>query len=182
MQIKPEKFTAPTGEKIEIRSAGPEDAESLCRHRLITSGETYFMARYPEECVFDIDKTRARLVETAAHPENFTVTAFVGKRVIGDLGLSTVREHMKYRHRSYMGISIQQRFCNAGLGGKMIETAVAQARENGFEQIELGVFEDNARAIHLYEKLGFQRFGIQPRAYKLKDGSYRDEIIMVRLL
>lgn len=64
----------------------------------------------------------------------------------------------------------------------MIETAVAQARENGFEQIELSVFEDNARAIHLYEKLGFQRFGIQPRAYKLKDGSYRDEIIMVRLL
>ena len=41
---------------------------------------------------------------------------------------------------------------------------------------------DNARAIHLYEKVGFERYGIQPRAFKLKDGTYRDEIIMVKML
>lgn len=46
----------------------------------------------------------------------------------------------------------------------------------------LTVRSDNARAIHLYEKVGFERYGIQPRAFKLKDGTYRDEIIMVKML
>ena len=59
---------------------------------------------------------------------------------------------------------------------------IDQARANGFEQLELGVYSDNSRAIHLYEKFGFERYGIQPRAFKLKDGTYRDEIIMVKML
>ena len=28
----------------------------------------------------------------------------------------------------------------------------------------------------------FERYVIQPRAFKLKDGTYRDEIIMVKML
>ena len=28
----------------------------------------------------------------------------------------------------------------------------------------------------------FERYGIQPRAFKLKDGTYRDEIIMGKML
>ena len=64
----------------------------------------------------------------------------------------------------------------------LMQMAVDQTRANGFEQLELGVYSDNARAIHLYEKFGFERYGIQPRAFKLKDGTYRDEIIMVKML
>ena len=62
------------------------------------------------------------------------------------------------------------------------QLAIDQTRANGFEQLELEVYSDNSRAIHLYEKFGFERYGIQPRAFKLKDGSYRDEIIMVKML
>lgn len=63
----------------------------------------------------------------------------------------------------------------------MLELALEQAWENGFEQLELGVFSDNERAIRLYEKYGFQKTGVSPRAFKLKDGTYRDEILMVRM-
>lgn len=48
----------------------------------------------------------------------------------------------------------------------MLEIAIEQCRENGFEQVELGIFEDNERAIHLYEKYGFVKCGIQPKAFK----------------
>ena len=47
---------------------------------------------------------------------------------------------------------------------------------------ERGKHEDRTQRIHLYEKFGFERYGIQPRAFKLKDGTYRDEIIMVKML
>lgn len=44
------------------------------------------------------------------------------------------------------------------------------------------MFEDNPRARHLYEKLGFQEQGRTLRAFRLKDGTCRDEIQMVKFL
>lgn len=194
MLIEPREMTFPcapsmeeensilTGEHVIIRSATAEDAESLCSHRMITSAETYFMSRYPEECNYDLDAMRANLRETAEDPKCFMVTAFLEGRVIADLGVSYVRSYLKYCHRAYLGVSIQQSHCNLGLGGIMLQIAIEQCRRNGFEQLELGTFEDNAKALHLYEKHGFQRYGVQPRAFKLKDGTYRDEVIMVKML
>ncbi len=182
MLIENREITISNGKRIIIRSATDEDAKSLCQHRYVTSGETYFMARYPEECSFDIADVGQKLLHTQNSACDFMVTAFFDNEVIGDLGVTQLRNLTKYSHRAYMGISIQKEYCNMGLGSIMIECAVKQAKENGFEQLELGVFEDNAEAIHLYEKFGFQKYGIQPRAFKLKDGTYRDELIMVKML
>ena len=62
------------------------------------------------------------------------------------------------------------------------EEHVRQAKENGFTQVELGVFADNERAIYLYRKLGFTEMGCIPKAFCLKDGTYRDEVQMVKFL
>jgi RimJ/RimL family protein N-acetyltransferase len=182
MLTEPREMTLRSGGQVTIRSAVAEDAESLCAHRTITSAETYFMSRYPEECNYDINVMKANLTEIAEDPKCFMVTAFLEGRVVADLGVSYVRRYLKYCHRAYLGVSIQQSCCNLGLGGIMLEIAIEQSRKNGFEQLELGTFEDNARALHLYEKHGFRRYGVQPRAFKLKDGTYRDEVIMVKML
>ena len=113
---------------------------------------------------------------------NFEVGAFAGEKLVGEFGVAQVRPHIKYRHRAVMGISVRKDHWGCGLGSYLMQLAIDQTRANGFEQLELGVYSDNARAIHLYEKFGFERYGIQPRAFKLKDGTYRDEIIMVKML
>ena len=118
----------------------------------------------------------------AEDAQNFAVTAFDGETVVGDLGIQRIRAHIKIQHRASLGISLQAAYCGCGLGRAMLQIAVAQARENGFEQIELGVFADNVRAIHLYRSLGFEDFGCTPRAFRLKDGTYHDERIMVKFL
>ena len=182
MLIKPQQIKMRNGFTVEIRSASVLDVEEIANHRKITSAETYYMARYPEECVFDMETMRSMLKYTENSPSDFMVTAFMNGKIVGDLGVTMLRPHIKYRHRAYMGISIQKEFCNCGLGSIMTEIAIEQARKNGFEQLELGVFADNDRAIHLYEKYGFKKYGIQPNAFKLKDGTYRDEIIMVNML
>ncbi|WP_455014352.1 N-acetyltransferase family protein [Hominenteromicrobium sp.] len=56
------------------------------------------------------------------------------------------------------------------------------ARRMGFGQIELGVFSCNGRAKRLYEKMDFVCCGTTPRAVRYKDGSYDDEIMMVKRL
>ena len=109
------------------------------------------------------------------------VTAYVDGKVVGDLGVTLVRPHIKYLHRGYLGMSIRQTYTGMGLGSFMMKTALEQAKENGFEQVELGVFADNDRARHLYKKYGFKEYGVNPRAFKLKDGTYIDEIIMANI-
>ena len=121
----------PTGEKIILRSAKKEDAESVCAHKYITSEESYYMARYPEECEHDVSAIETRLSDIEKHPQNFSVTAFKDGKVIGDLGVTQIRNHIKFRHRAYMGISIQKKYWNCGLGSQMVDIAVKQAKENG---------------------------------------------------
>lgn len=182
MRIAETAYPLPDGRVLTIRSAEPKDAVSLAAHRRITSGETPFMARYPEECTRDTAVLAAWLQTMADDAQNFVVTAFNGDTVVGDLGIQRVRAHIKMQHRASLGISIQAAYCGCGLGRAMIGIAIEQARKNGFEQIELGVFADNARAVYLYRSLGFEDFGCTPRAFRLKDGSYHDERILVKFL
>lgn len=167
---------------IEIRSALPEDAKKLKEHREATAAETHFMARYPEDGDIDFGKMRNGIESMRDSQRDYLVTAFLGDEIVGDLGVMLVRPHMKYLHRAYLGMSIRQKCTGMGLGSFMMEIALEQAKMNGFEQVELGVFSDNERAQGLYRKYGFKEYGRTPRAFKLKDGSYRDEIIMVRML
>ena len=43
------------------------------------------------------------------------------------------------------------------------------------------VSPEHFRKGYLYAKNGFKEYGINPRAFKLKDGTYCDEIIMANI-
>ena len=181
MKIVPCAFQLPNGEMLTVRSLCADDAEALNAFRLATYRETHFMARYPEDGA-SLEAMQKGLAGSEASALNCEVGAFAGEKLVGEFGVAQVRPHIKYRHRAVVGISVRKDHWGCGLGSYLMQLAIDQTRTNGFEQLELGVFSDNSRAIHLYEKFGFERYGIQPRAFKLKDGTYRDEIIMVKML
>ena len=181
MKITPCAFQLPNGEMLTVRSLCTEDAEALEVFRCATYSETHFMARYPEECT-SLEAVQKGLAGSESSALNFEVGAFAGTKLVGEFGVAQVRPHIKYRHRAGMGISVLKEAWGCGLGSFLMQLAVDQAKANGFEQLELGVYSDNARAIHLYEKFGFERCGTMPHAFKLKDGTYRDEIMMVKML
>ncbi len=183
MRIEPRECKLSDGKVLTVRSVEGKDAEALSDFRYTTSGETHFIARYPEECSYDMERVREGLTACEASPVNFEIGVYDDRgEQVGDIGVTQVRPHIKWRHRAVMGISVRKEYWGCGLGSFLMQLAVEQAAANGFEQLELGVFEDNVRAIHLYEKFGFAKYGVSPRAFKLKDGTYRDEIIMVRML
>lgn len=68
-----------------------------------------------------------------------------------------------------------------GLAGE-VQAILDVAKEAGYEQAELEVISDNAGAIALYEKLGFEEYGRFPRNMKYADGSYADEAWMMKRL
>ncbi|MDN5212608.1 GNAT family N-acetyltransferase [Fulvivirgaceae bacterium BMA12] len=55
-------------------------------------------------------------------------------------------------------IYILKQFQGRGFGPQLLEKAIRIANEHNLKYIWLGVWEKNARAIHVYEKRGFVKF------------------------
>jgi len=96
------------------------------------------------------------------------------------VGWCDIRRHFfpSRAHCGSLGMGLLPVYRGQGLGGRLIEAAIAQAaREAGMIRIELGVHADNARAIRLYERVGFVREGVSRDAFCV-DGEYTDVINM----
>lgn len=170
-------------EKICIlRSLNEHDAEKMIEYLKITSEETHFMIRYSEEINITIDKEIEILKDTLNSNKDIVIAAFVNNELSGNEGISCARNHIKLKHRAVFGISIKEKYWNNGIGNELIREIIEQAKQMGYEQIELGVFSDNDKAKKLYKKYGFEVWGTTKNAFKLKDGTYHDEIIMGRMI
>ncbi|MDZ7543846.1 GNAT family N-acetyltransferase, partial [Clostridium perfringens] len=70
---------------------------------------------------------------------------------------------------------------NMGVGTALME-ALLDVADNWLMliRVELTVFEDNKRAIHLYEKFGFEKEGLK-RLASIRNGKYENEYLMARI-
>lgn len=171
-----------TGNLLTLRQVRPEDASAMLDYLKITAAETHFMVRLPDEVTFSMEEEQALLADCLSSERRIMLAAFDGDHIVGNVAISPIGERYKVRHRANLGIAIVQEYCNCGLGSILMEEGIAFAKHAGYEQLELGVFADNERAIYLYHKFGFQDIGKIPRAFHLPDGSYIDEIQMVKSL
>ena len=182
MIIPETAVTLKDGTKVILRSPQRRDVAQLNEYLRLTSGETHYMVRYPEECDRTLEAAQKRLWAVTDHERSFMLAAFLDGELVGNCGVNEISDRFKMRHRASLGISIKKKAWGLGLGTLLMEKALEQAKENGFTQVELGVFADNDRARHLYRKLGFTEMGCIPKAFCLKDGTYRDEVQMVKFL
>lgn len=80
------------------------------------------------------------------------------------------------------GVSVIPDARGRGLARRLLEGAIATARDlPGLEQLQLSANADGF-ARHLYASLGFVPFGLERRAFKLADGASVDEEHMVCFL
>ena len=62
---------------------------------------------------------------------------------------------------------------NKGVGSALVRDSLRIASELGFRVMQFNaVVQENASAIHLYEKEGFHRLGMIPGGFRAKDGEY----------
>jgi len=102
------------------------------------------------------------------------------EKVIGCAGLE-VSANPRMRHSGSIGIMVHKDYQNQGVGSALMSTLLDIA-DNWLMlvRVELGVYADNERAIHLYEKLGFKTEGIKRKA-AIRNGEYVDELMMARI-
>ena len=77
-------------------------------------------------------------------------------------------------------IGVDQRFGRAGLGWRLMQATLREARMRGAEDVFLEVDEDNAAACGLYVKLGFAKVGERKAYYAAADGRRSTALVMRR--
>ena len=174
-------FTLKDGRQAVLRVPTADDAEAMVRYLTDTAAETEFVLRYPEECYWTVEKERELLQGFADNPNSLMLCCFVEGELAGNCNLQ-FNGQMKFRHKAGVAIALYRKFWGLGIGTAMLNALTEVARERGVEQLELDFIEGNERACGLYEKVGFVRVAEHPDAVKLKDGSYRKLIFMVKKL
>ena len=83
-------------------------------------------------------------------------------------------------HIAYLGgVAIHPQFAGKGFGTQMLHEILALGKELGYRRIELSTATINEKAIHLYEKVGFEREGILRHYTFLKsENRFLDELMM----
>ncbi|MCZ7499543.1 GNAT family N-acetyltransferase [Agrobacterium sp. ST15.13.015] len=126
-----------------------------------------------------LDSVRAFVLDMIENDHPQFVAIADGKVV----GWCDIRRESRptHAHRGILGMGILPAYRDKGLGGRLMRQTLDAARQCGLHRVELSVHADNARAIALYEKIGFVHEG-RGRDAVLIDGRYIDSLNMAIIL
>lgn len=163
---------------LVIRRVEPADAEAVAR--MMGDPTVYpglMQLPYPSVAAW-AERLRTPPADNAV--DLFLVAERDGQAV-GSAGLHPAAARLRRRHAAMLGISVIGAAQGQGVGSALMQALLDYA--DGWGQIlrvELQVYADNARAIALYRKFGFELEGTH-RAYAMRDGRYVDSLSMARL-
>jgi putative acetyltransferase len=110
-----------------------------------------------------------------------SLVACIENEVVGQLGLHLNPLRPRRKHVAALGMAVRDDWHGKGVGTALMSAAVEMAdRWLNLTRLELEVFTDNAPAIRLYRKFGFEIEGTL-RQHAFRDGVYVDSYFMARL-
>lgn len=135
----------------------------------------------PDEFNPSFERIRDRIAEVRATDNSLFLVAEADRTIVGALtcGGGTLRAD---RHMTALGVYVAREWRDVGIGNALMAKAVEWAKASPVvERMELEVYARNTRAIHLYEKYGFEHEGRKRRLYYV-DGEPMDMLIMALIL
>jgi RimJ/RimL family protein N-acetyltransferase len=177
MALFHEEFDLKNGMKLTIRNPEPDDATGIIEMMNIVDTETTFLAREPGEFDYTEERERELIAGWKEDENTLFLVAVIDGKLVGSCN-ANIKPRARCRHRSMIGISILKEFWGIGIGRRMMESCISWSRSKNVTKIELEVNTENARAIALYESLGFVKQGLLKHQWRMTDGSYRDGYMM----
>jgi len=172
--------TGPPVFLMTIREIQESDAAAflaLCRR---LDEETKFMLLEPGERTTTEEEQHQRITAILSQENQTLLLAENNEKPVGfvaGLGGPCRRN----RHCAHVVMGVLQAFCGQGIGQRLLVELEAWARGHDMRRLELTVMAHNARALKLYEKVGFVREGIKRHALVV-DGRPVDELCMAKLI
>ncbi len=171
------KFTDRKGREVTLRTPRWSDLDDMLE---------FINSLVEEEAMIAVDtkKTRVEELEWVAtslkrleKDEHMVVVAEVDDHMVGSTEVGPRFGRLK--HYGMLGISLKDGYRDSGIGQEMMKEIEIHAPRLGIEFLALEVFGINERAIHVYEKIGYQRVGAYPGGVKYQ-GEYVDSVHMVK--
>ena len=171
------------GYKLTLRSAEKKDAEIMLPYLKRVCSETRFLLREADECKeMTIEQEEAFINSHAENDRACLILAELDGEFVGNASFDAAGVSRRNAHRADIGIALYKDYTGMGIGKKLFALILETIEKCGFESAELTVAEGNERAIHMYESFGFKETGRIPKANKYDDGTYADNIFMVKAL
>ena len=179
------KFIAKNGKEVTLRAIKWEDLDGVLE----------FINKLVEErdiepdigIVVDRKQTREQEAEWLANRlaeiekgDTISAVAEVDGRIVANSEVMRGR-FGDTRHHARLGISVTREYRDLGIGTEMMRTLLEESRKIGLKTIELEVFTNNKRAIHVYEKVRFREVGRIPNKI-YRNGQFFDITIMAAQL
>ncbi len=160
---------------VHIRPALPGDHDALWRilEPTIRAGETYALPP---------DLGRGEALAYWTGPDRETFVAETGGEVLGTYYLRA-NQGGGGAHVANCGYMTGAWAAGRGVARRMCEHSLARARERGFRAMQFNfVVSTNARAVRLWQRLGFEIVGRLPLAFQRPGGDFVDALVMFRRL
>ncbi|MFZ6722703.1 GNAT family N-acetyltransferase [Undibacterium sp. Ji49W] len=159
---------------IHVRRAEISDAAQL--QRVFASTGTYagtLQLPHPTLAMW-----QERLEKT--DPKDTRLVAIYDGVVVGSASLH-LEKAQRRQHVGSVGMGVADAFSGRGIGTALL-TELLHISDNWLNvlRVELSVFCDNAAAVHLYKKFGFDIEGTM-RAHAFRNGEFVDSYAMARL-
>lgn len=170
-----ERKPRPRGRRddLVIRATRVSDAEALNVLRNLP-GHRFGTLSTPYQSV---EETK-RFLETR-QPGGLGIVALLGDQLVGAAGFE--RFSGRRSHAAYLGMGVHDDHVGEGIGTALLDSLL-DAADNWLDirRMELTVYTDNAPAIALYKRHGFETEGTL-RAYAFRSGQFVDAYTMARM-
>ena len=166
-------FTSKKGNEVVIRYPKWEDLDAVMEFANGLVAEDTFVMLSEKQTRADETKWMADTFAAIETGKKIQLVAEVNGEYAGNCEIRI--QDKRKSHVGDIGISLGANYRDEGIGAALFSALIEEGKKAGLKLLILHCFETNARALHVYEKLGFKRAGLVPGVYAYK-GSYVGEV------
>lgn len=164
---EPKTYVLKNGQTLLLREADPDDAPKVLAYLNRVGGESDNLLFGKDGFPMPVERERAFLESQRKEEKSIMLAGFVGEEVVSISSVNALTSRKRVAHRAGVAISVGKPYWNQGVGRRAMETLIQFAKNCGLEVLQLEVRADNAPAIALYEKVGFEKMGLYKKFMKV---------------
>lgn len=169
------------GTMLTIREAQPQDAVELLAFSSVIGAETDFLTTGANGWQTSVEEEAERLAATLIAPDQGLFLGLIDGEIIALFSVTPLSDTPRTRQNAVFGVALKKSCWHLGIGSIALVLAIDRARDWGYHKLCLATHAENARALALYRRFGFEECG-RRREHILIKGDYYDEILMELLL